>query len=289
MSDDQHTLLLRLVGPLQAWGTRSHFQDRDSESEPSKSGVLGLCAAALGIDRAEPITHLSALQFGVRIDREGIVQTDYHTATLKAGKKSNTDVTHRVHLSDAAFWAGLCGEKAVLEKIHAALKNPHWPLFLGRKSFQASLPIWSESEKLGVQKGGLLDVLRRAPSLRSEHQLLQFAELDRDSVNKNELREALHCDPASRSEEQNALLQTLAAQVPYRFVVDRASLTDFFNATDTTRSEEQRAIREATLSPAVRRDDPIGPFSERRYALRDVKILSEMLSDLEVLTCTCHV
>ena len=36
------TLLIRLVAPMQAWGTRSHFDDRDSEAEPSKSGVLGL-------------------------------------------------------------------------------------------------------------------------------------------------------------------------------------------------------------------------------------------------------
>jgi len=58
---------------MQSWGTRSRFDDRDTEAEPSKSGVLGLCAAALGIDRAAPVTRLSALTFGVRVDRAGIL------------------------------------------------------------------------------------------------------------------------------------------------------------------------------------------------------------------------
>jgi CRISPR system Cascade subunit CasD len=56
------TLLLRLVGPMQSWGTTSRFDQRDTGKEPSKSGVIGLVAAALGIDREnwtdlEPLTH----------------------------------------------------------------------------------------------------------------------------------------------------------------------------------------------------------------------------------------
>jgi CRISPR system Cascade subunit CasD len=35
-------LLLRLAGPMQAWGTQSRFVNRDTELEPSKSGVIGL-------------------------------------------------------------------------------------------------------------------------------------------------------------------------------------------------------------------------------------------------------
>ena len=55
------TLLLRLVGPMQSWGTTSRFDERDTGKEPSKSGVVGLLAAALGIDREnwtdlEPLT-----------------------------------------------------------------------------------------------------------------------------------------------------------------------------------------------------------------------------------------
>ena len=47
------TLLLRLVGPMQSWGTTSRFDQRDTGKEPSKSGIVGLLAAAMGIDTAK--------------------------------------------------------------------------------------------------------------------------------------------------------------------------------------------------------------------------------------------
>lgn len=160
------TLLLRLVAPMQAWGTRSKFDDRDTEAEPSKSGVLGLCAAALGIDRADPLDDLTRLRFGVRVDREGGAGRDYHTAQLKPGDpKTKTDVTTRFYLSDAAFWVGLEGQDTdVLQRLYAALQNPHWPLSLGRKAFQASLPIFS-APPLDLP---LWEALQQAPSLRRD-------------------------------------------------------------------------------------------------------------------------
>ena len=41
------TLLMRLAGPMQSWGTTSRFDQRDTGKEPSKSGVVGLLAAVL--------------------------------------------------------------------------------------------------------------------------------------------------------------------------------------------------------------------------------------------------
>lgn len=43
------TLLLRLAAPLQAWGADSKFETRKTNREPTKSGVIGLLAAALGL------------------------------------------------------------------------------------------------------------------------------------------------------------------------------------------------------------------------------------------------
>lgn len=157
------TLLLRLAAPMQAWGTRSRFDDRDTEAEPSRSGVLGLAAAALGLDRAEPVDHLTRLAFGVRVDRAGVTGSDYHTAQLRPGDpKTRTDVTRRAYLADAAFWAGLEGDVGLLTELHAALKNPHWPLSLGRKAFQPSLPLF-ERPPLDLP---LWEALLIAPSLR---------------------------------------------------------------------------------------------------------------------------
>lgn len=144
------TLLLRLVGPMQSWGTTSRFEIRDSQLEPSKSGVIGITAAALGRDRSEDITDLADLRMGVRVDKEGILKRDYHTARevvqydgkLSSNRNLRNIVSERFYLADAAFLVGLSGDKGLLEKVHAALKNPHWVLALGRKSFVPSQSIY---------------------------------------------------------------------------------------------------------------------------------------------------
>lgn len=76
------TLLLRLAAPLQSWGMDSKFETRKTNREPTKSGVVGLLAAALGIGREEPekLIPLNQLRFGVRVDQEGDFLVDYHVA-----------------------------------------------------------------------------------------------------------------------------------------------------------------------------------------------------------------
>ena len=198
------TLLLRLVGPMQSWGTTSRFDQRDTGKEPSKSGVIGLLAAALGINREnwndlKPLTHLS---MGVRHDRPGMPKWDYQTAgcaktetIIKAdGNQSADGVTsQRFYLADAAFLVGLeYGERQFLERIHAALRDPVWPLALGRKSYVPSEPIWIEE---GVQGSSLSDTLRGWPWIVSRRQwedrptelLLSFESEDESGVLKTDL------------------------------------------------------------------------------------------------------
>ena len=142
------TLLMRLSGPMQSWGTTSRFDERDSQLEPSKSGVLGLICAALGRDRAEPVDDLARLKMGVRVDREGLLMRDYQTATgvMNAAGKVELDrtvISPRYYLADAAFLVGLEGiDRPLLEQIQAALKAPHWLLALGRKGFPPGEPVW---------------------------------------------------------------------------------------------------------------------------------------------------
>ena len=155
------TLLLRLSGPMQSWGTTSRFDERDTQLEPSKSGVLGLICAALGRDRAEPVDDLARLKMGVRVDREGLLMRDFQTIKppyLRASgviEKKDPIVSRRFYLSDAAFLVGLEGDdRGCLEQIHAALRAPVWPLALGRKSFPPGEPVWL--------KDGLRDETLRA-------------------------------------------------------------------------------------------------------------------------------
>lgn len=159
------TLLLRLTGPMQAWGLQSRFSDRDTAREPTKSGVLGLVCAALGKPRHEhpddgfpTLARLGALHFGVRVDREGQPRSDFQTAmnvlvasstTSQIDKGSpklkDTEPSTRHYLADAWFTVGLSGEgsdaRALLEQIDAALAAPVYPLGLGRRAFPPGLPV----------------------------------------------------------------------------------------------------------------------------------------------------
>jgi len=127
------TLLLRLAGPLQAWGSEnSRFAERQTRQEPTKSAVIGLIAAAQGRRRCDPVEDLLRLQFGVRIDQPGVVIRDFHTAHNAKGE--SMPLTNRYYLCDAIFIAGLSAGRGLLEGLADALTHPVFPLFLGRRS-----------------------------------------------------------------------------------------------------------------------------------------------------------
>jgi CRISPR system Cascade subunit CasD len=137
-------LLLRLAGPMQSWGVQSRFSTRDTGLEPSKSGVVGLLCAALGRPRDADLADLANLPLAIRVDREGRMARDYHTAldVRKADDSgSTTVVSHRFYLADADFLAALEGPTGLLTELYAALGRPVWPLYLGRKSFVPGEPI----------------------------------------------------------------------------------------------------------------------------------------------------
>jgi len=157
-----NVLLLRLSAPMQSWGIQSRFTVRDTGREPSKSGVVGVLCAALGRPRAEPVDDLAALRMGVRVDQEGSVAYDYQTAMdiYKASGNGTkpTETSRRYYLEDARFLVGLVGEDVgLLTGLHAALRDPRWPLYLGRKAFVPGEPVWLRD---GLrQDEGLLDTL----------------------------------------------------------------------------------------------------------------------------------
>lgn len=166
-------LLIRLAGPMQAWGTQSRFSHRDTGLEPSKSGVIGIVGAALGVARHDQssIARLAALRMAVRIDCPGSMDCDYHTAmdVRKAdGSKppeGQAVLSDRYFLADAEFLVGLEGEQSFLKEIDAALREPIWPIFLGRKSFVPSKPLFVED---GIREGELLEVMESFPIEASE-------------------------------------------------------------------------------------------------------------------------
>ncbi len=153
-----NTLFLRLEGPLQSWGERGRWSVRDSAPEPTKSGVVGLLGCALGWADDDKLRTLSeSIRMGVRIDKPGARLTDYHTvgggyalpALLTAEGKPkwssgspHTELSQRDYLADASFLVALRGEPALMDALAAALADPVWAVFLGRKSCPPARPVF---------------------------------------------------------------------------------------------------------------------------------------------------
>lgn len=125
-------LSLRLAGPMQSWGASSRFTRRGTEDAPTKSGIVGLLAAAQGRRRSDPIQDLAAIRLGVRIDQPGQMLRDFQTAQ-KPGEK-NTSISTRYYLADAVFLVVIEADRALLSGMAEALRNPVYPLSLGRRS-----------------------------------------------------------------------------------------------------------------------------------------------------------
>jgi CRISPR system Cascade subunit CasD len=246
------TLLLRLSGPMQSWGTSSRFRFRETGLEPSKSGVIGLICAALGKPRQEIPDHattfptlaeLTRLRMGVRVDRPGEVRRDFQTAggshrqgesygVINAnGNQLVTVLSDRYYLSDASFLVGLEGDLALLERIDAALRTPVWPLSLGRKAFVPGAPVYLPD---GLRPEGLESALRTYPWL------------------------------ARTRGEAAAWTRRLASnEVRLRLVMDARPKQDTAEA-----AEEQLELRQ---------DVPLD-FAERRFAMRSVQVSSTPLT-----------
>ncbi|MGN0194715.1 MAG: type I-E CRISPR-associated protein Cas5/CasD [Pseudoramibacter sp.] len=145
-------LCFRLEGPLQSWGEHAKWDYRDTANFPTKSGVVGLIACAMGLERRDPeIGALSdRLTMAARADRRGELLMDYHTVFSEnmkkadgkfRGKRYRTIESHRGYLQDASFLIGLASDRSTLETIQHALAHPKWTIYLGRKSCVPSVPI----------------------------------------------------------------------------------------------------------------------------------------------------
>jgi CRISPR system Cascade subunit CasD len=146
---------------MMSWGDHSRFTIRDTRREPTKSAVIGLLCAALGRPRWEAVSDLTALKMGVRIDKPGLVQCDYHTVMdgiKSGGGPGGTVVSQRYYVADADYLVGLEGNRPQLTELDAALQTPCWQLYFGRKSFVPSCPV-----RIGIVEADLEGALRQHP------------------------------------------------------------------------------------------------------------------------------
>lgn len=151
-----NTLFIRLEGPLQAWGERARWSVRDTAQEPTKSGVVGLLACALGLGDDAAIRDLSRqIDIGVRCDRPGQRLVDYHTVVggvmsaqgkikiTESTKERETVVSWRSYLCDASFLAAVRSGEELVTRLADALQSPYWPIYLGRRSCPPSKPVYA--------------------------------------------------------------------------------------------------------------------------------------------------
>lgn len=196
------TLLLRLAAPLQSWGVSSKFETRTTEKMPTKSGVVGMLAAALGLARDADLSRLAALKFGVRADRGGDVMMDFHMAHQKeyytaseSTKKNYVHRTNRHYLADAVFLAGFEGDEEFLKELEAALLNPKFPLFLGRRSCPPTLPIVK-----GIRELPLEEALREELPICKPHERVMRVQIETDSADGGFVQDVpISFDPRGRT------------------------------------------------------------------------------------------
>lgn len=154
-------LLLRLEAPLQAWGDVAIDASRPTLDFPTRSGLAGLLASAMGWryrDGARTTRLQDALRIAVRQDRAPRKLRDYQTVDLghatsgwtrwgieKRGGafSTGTHILMKYYLADASFLVALTLHDAEvsLDELASALREPARPLFLGRRSCPPAEPI----------------------------------------------------------------------------------------------------------------------------------------------------
>ncbi len=192
-------LLFRLYGPLASWGEVAVGEARPTELQPTRSALLGLVGAALGLRRTDEEAHAElgrALRFAVLREAAGVPLTDYHTAQVappRRGRRARTRadqlraprhelktiLSGREYRCDAVYlvaaWTEADEPRWSLRELESALGRPNFTLYLGRKSCPPSLPLAPEV----VAAENLPEALRAARPLPAD---LGFERLFRDSA-----------------------------------------------------------------------------------------------------------
>lgn len=157
-------LALLLDGPLQSWGFSSRFQRRATAMHPTKSGVVGMICAAMGLAKGSPqeggalpkladlkMTTITIPRIVGGIPGPHVVYRleEFHTTgggydkktqrqfiprKAKGGPCDDPTISRRQYLLDARFGVILEGDRELLERVAAALNDPQWGVWLGRKS-----------------------------------------------------------------------------------------------------------------------------------------------------------
>jgi CRISPR system Cascade subunit CasD len=160
-------LILKLQGPMQAWGEHTFEGKRPSGNFPTRSALLGLLGACLGIGRTdrERLQQLADSVLFAVLKKERFVEksdgikkplpvikaTDYHTVqdareNYSGLKSHDTIQTWREYLFDAAYTVAVWnvqGAVISLDALEKAVKAPVFTPYLGRRSCPLACPLFA--------------------------------------------------------------------------------------------------------------------------------------------------
>lgn len=186
-------LVFHLYGPMAAWGDIAVGEYRPSFAHPSKSAIVGLLAAALGIRRNEEERQKNlaeACSFAVRVDAMGNLLRDYHTIQVPSsgtGRNRRTFNTRRAELAesdlntilssrdyrcDAVYTVAITLREDLtcsVKDLADALRKPVFTLYLGRKSCPLAFPL----SPLVISAETVKEAISKAPVPEELHGLLK--------------------------------------------------------------------------------------------------------------------
>ncbi len=238
-------LSFALYAPIASFGAPAVGERRASFERPTRSQVLGLIGACLGLDRADDDAQAalaSGYGLAIRAEAAGQLLPDYHTAQMpparrgrrfatRAGELAAEDLatvlSRRDYRTDAwhlaAIWAS-AGARWPLAALAEAMRRPGFTLSLGRKSCPLGLPLAPSLVEAGDPVAALAmraadgpERALRASLLRAEPRHGAIVAMDENpwsdghAIRRTEMRRDA---PLSRRRWQFALRREIVVAVP---------------------------------------------------------------------------
>jgi len=236
-------LVFQLYGPMASWGEIAVGELRHSASHPSRSALLGLLGAALGVrrdDAAGQAALTAGYQFAVKQLACGAPLRDYHTVQAPALSKKITHRTRRQEMADPDKLNTLLTSREyygdsfcvvavqaqpdaphTLAQLQHALEHPVFTLYLGRKSCPLALPLVPKIVPGASLKTALdsqspepklaVNLLRLLPGRRAARYFWE-ADMDADGLSASQTH-TRHDQPLSRQRWQFAPRQECSQPV----------------------------------------------------------------------------
>lgn len=242
-------LVFRLFAPMASWGGIAVGEVRPSDLRPSRSALLGLFAAALGLRRDDEEAHRdlgAGLRFAVRVDSVGVPLVDYHTAQVARpdrrrpvltradellGSNVGTILSSRHYRCDADYvvvaWSPIPEPRWTPRELAKALRRPRFVLYLGRKSCPLATPLKPDvveaTTVLGAIQAAELKDWPELPAMKSRRADL-FWEGD-EAIAGVEAQQVVERrdDPVSRERWTFRVRRELSAPVPME---DRSDVSE---------------------------------------------------------------